>query len=405
MLKNENDSQKKLKELLEQMQTKILSFINDSFNKIPQMKKYNYITRVNVENWKNKVNEKIKEEMNKLVSHLIETKEIVKTKEHDNKKLVKIETKSTLNNFTSKDIQDENKEITRNFQNETFKYMNNPNEKVENETVSLFLKEIAKISRIAYKESKKLLKIMKEKYNPKKKPINNDKSRKEFSSWVKSFEKEKGKKEYENIIGPIKLFEKIEKNEQQKYLSKLFYDLTILYFHCYLAFPLVSIDFKKEDKFNSDKMIDFINTGTDRIVNFIILPSLFSNGNFLENGKSWVFTYHKNTFKFDDSKIEILNQLIEKEKEDLLIAQKNDDLDVQISLEIKNGEKFVNLNSNKNIFENKDYEVILHLINKTNNNINILRTRQKTVKIDISQDIQKYDVIKILFSSNKVLVK
>ena len=49
-------------------------------------------------------------------------------------------------------------------------------------------------------------------------------------------------------------------------------------------------------------MIDFINKGNNRKVNFVILPSLFSNGNYLENGKSWVFTYKKDTFKFDEQR-------------------------------------------------------------------------------------------------------
>ena len=398
---------KNVNELLEQMQTKLVTFINESFNKIPRLIKYNYITKVNVENWKNKIQEKIRQEMNVLISDLKGNLEIINVKENNNKKLVKIETQSTLNNFTSKDIQDENKEITRNFQNETFNYINNPNEKVENEAISLFLKEVARIARIAFNESKKLIKKMQEKYSPKKQFLINEKFRKEFSSWVKGLEKEKGKKEYENIIGPIKLFENPENNELQKYLSKLFYDLTVMYFHCDLAFPLVSIDFKKEDKKKKKKMIDFINTGSDRKVNFIILPSLFSNGIFLENGKSWVFTYHKNTFKFGDSELEILNKLIEKpnKKEDEKISHKNDDLDIQVSLEMKKGEKFAIINSNKNIFETKDYEIIFHLMDKTNNKANVLRTRNKTTKIGITQDILRYEVAKILFSSDKVLVK
>ena len=135
--------------------------------------------------------------------------------------------------------------------------------------------------------------------------------------------------------------------------------------------------------------------------------TLFSNGIFLENGKSWVFTYHKNTFKFGDSELEILNKLIEKpnKKEDEKISHKNDDLDIQVSLEMKKGEKFAIINSNKNIFETKDYEIIFHLMDKTNNKANILRTRNKTTKIGITQDILRYEVVKILFSSDKVSVK
>ena len=414
MKKNEMDFQKKINDFVEQAKTKILEYINDSYNNNFKSA-HLYYHKNNVENWKNGIEEKIKEETNKLIivlkENIKEDKTIIKSKENNyknnGKKLIKIDTQSNLINFTSKDIQDENKEMTRNFEKEAFNYMNNPNENLENETVSKFLKEVARISRIAYKEEKKLLKKMKEKYRNKKHFIENEKSRKEFSSWVKSFEKEKGKKEYENIIGQVKLFENPKNNDEEKYLTKLFYDLTIMYFHCDLAFPLVSIDFKKEDKFNSDKMIDFINTGSDRKVNFIILPSLFSNGNFLENGKAWVFTYHKDTFKFEDSVIESLNQLIDtkKEKEDDLITQKNDDLDVQISSEIKNGEKYAIVNSNINLFENTDCSIILYLINKRNNKYSTLRIKQNTTKIDIYHDIKKFEVVKSLYSSEKILEK
>ena len=54
-------------------------------------------------------------------------------------------------------------------------------------------------------------------------------------------------------------------------------------------------------------MIDFINKGNNRKVNFVILPSLSSNGNFLENGKYWVFTYKKDTFHFPESKLNFEN--------------------------------------------------------------------------------------------------
>ena len=53
-------------------------------------------------------------------------------------------------------------------------------------------------------------------------------------------------------------------------------------------------------------MIDFINKGNNRIVDFIILPSLVSNGNYLENGKFWVCTYNKDTFRFGKLRFENL---------------------------------------------------------------------------------------------------
>ena len=53
-------------------------------------------------------------------------------------------------------------------------------------------------------------------------------------------------------------------------------------------------------------MIYFINKGNNRKVDFIILTSLFSNGNYLENGKFGVFSYKKDTYKFGALRFENL---------------------------------------------------------------------------------------------------
>ena len=200
-----------------------------------------------------------------------------------------------LDYFTSKDIQDENKYITRIFQKEALNYIDDEEEK-ENENIAYYLKLIANDSRRAYNSSKKLFKKMFEEFSKtlnKKKAIstlkNDEQFKKEFSSWVKEYEKDpKGKQELQNYFKDERIFYKNEK------ILTLFPQLTKLYFHCELCFPIVEIgfdDFKSGESFNHEIMIDFINKGNNRKVNFVILPSLFSNGNFLENGKYWVFTY------------------------------------------------------------------------------------------------------------------
>ena len=249
------------------------------------------------------------------------------------KKENELERKSKINNFTSKEIQEENKEITRNIQNEAYNEMN-IDEKEENENVASFLLRIAKISRISYRQSKKLFEMMKEKYIEKEKIDKSSLEKEnvfiEFSSWVKNSEKNDGiKEEYQKIITQENLFEK----EENQFFTKLFYDLTILYFHCEITFPLVIINFKKIEDFNSSEMIDFINRGKNRKVNFVFLPSLFSNGNFLQNGKSWVFTYTKNTFRFKDLKDELLDELIEKEN---IIPKKENKKDNDIKVYCEN---------------------------------------------------------------------
>ena len=219
------------------------------------------------------------------------------------KKIKRVKNKNKkLDYFTSKDIQDKNKEITRIFQKEALDYIDD-DEETENETIAKFLIDVANISRRAYNSSNDLLIKMFEEfliYTEEKKSLsslkNDEHFKKEFSSWVKEYEKEtEEKKEYEKYFNLKKIKGKFVDN---KYLSTLFFQLTILYFHCELSFPNVEIDFNYEIKFNHEKMIDFINKGNKKEVNFVILPSLFSNGNYLENGKSWVFTYKKKTFKF-----------------------------------------------------------------------------------------------------------
>ena len=60
-----------------------------------------------------------------------------------------------LNYLTFKDIQEENKEITRLFQKKALDYIDD-NEKKENESIAIFLIKIAHISRSAYNNSNKL---------------------------------------------------------------------------------------------------------------------------------------------------------------------------------------------------------------------------------------------------------
>jgi len=210
-----------------------------------------------------------------------------------------------LDFFTSKDIQEENKEISRIFQKEALNYINDDDE-IENETIAKFLINVAKVSRRAYNKSNDLfINMFKEFSNcsEEEKDIstlkNDEQLRKEFSSWVKQFEKEhQGKEKYEYFFNSFKDKDIFDNNII--YLSTLFSQLVTLYFHCELSFPVVNAYYNLNSKilFNHEKMIDFINKGNNRKVDFIILPSLVSNGIYLENGKFWVYTYNKDTFRF-----------------------------------------------------------------------------------------------------------
>jgi len=231
-----------------------------------------------------------------------------KAQQDGNKQYIK------LDYFTSKDIQEENKEITRKFQKEALNNIND-DEETENETIGQFLKEVAMISRRAYNSSNELLMKMFDEFQiftEEEKTItnleNDEQLKKEFSSWVKEYEKDqKGNQKYEKYFNEFKGKDQYAK---QEYTQILFSQLTILYFHCKLSFPIVEVNFndiKSGISFDHEIMIDFINKGNNRKVNFVILPSLFSNGNYLENGKFWVFTYKKKTFHFSDSKLNFEN--------------------------------------------------------------------------------------------------
>ena len=324
--------------------------------------------------------------------------------EYIDKREYKFKRKTKLNNFTSKDIQKENKEITRYFQNEAYNYIKD-DEEVENENIAKFLKKVGIISRISYNQGKKLFKIMKERYIKFKRnkiSIENENSRKKFSCWVKNLEEKKGNK-YENILNKVKLFKNDEDIKEQKFLLKLFCDLSIMYFHCNISFPLVEISFRKEKNFNSDKMIDFINKGKDRKVNFIILPSLYSNGNFLQNGKSWVFTFSKCTFH-ENLINESLNNFIE--PDNLILKYIKDNLPIKVYYKSKNDWTYITVNTKFEIPKNIEYEFIFYLKNKFNNKYIRIRTTKKYFKIKKSNEIEKLKLKleskTIISSSNKI---
>lgn len=273
-----------------------VNIINDIINSIESLtKNKSMISLIEIENWKKCILSNIRNEFEKLNKSILQTQNdmIIET---NNKEEYYINNKNELDNYTSRDIEIENKEITRNFQNQAYNYMNS-NEKIGNENVALFLRKVAQLSRIAYNEGKKLFIIMKKNYakikeiNEKNISLNDENIKKEYSAWVKNLEKEKGKIIYENILNQDNPLGKNENIKENQILSKIFNDLSLMYFHCNLSFPSINIDFNKEETFNTEKMIDFINRGKNRKVNFVILPSLISNCSFLQNGKAWVFTY------------------------------------------------------------------------------------------------------------------
>ena len=397
MQKLVNEFTKKLKGLSEQTKKNIKENIDKSFISLTKDKQE--IKIKDIEKWKDDIIlTYINKEIDKLIESSLNDKEPEKKPENNIKKEYKIESNSELNMFTPKDIQEENKEITRNFQNEAYNYMN-ATEKVENENVASFLKNVAIISRLSFKERKSLYKIMEEKYlkiTDNKTPKNDENYKKEFSQWVKNLEKKEGKKEYDNFLNQLKPFEReIKNNKEQIYLKKLLYDLIIMYFHCDISFPLVEINFTKKEDFNSEIMIDFINRGKNRKVNFIILPSLFSNGNYLQNGKFWVFTYFKNTFRFGNSIDSSLDEYLKEEN-----PKSESKYWMKAYCKIEGKEKIVTIKTNFNIYKNRNYNFIFHLKYKNTSQITVIRAKSTSFSMD-----KYFDIIEFKFElDNKILV-
>ena len=186
-----------------------------------------------------------------------------------------------------------------------------------------------------------------------------------------------------------------------------------MYFHCDLSFPSIQINFKKENDFISEKMIDFINRGKNRKVNFIILPSLFSNGNYLQNGKSWVF-YYKNTFKFDDTINDTLNKLLEKEYKNTntnstkTIKNIKDILKMNVICKNKSQGKEITVFTNYEIPKNLKYEYIFVFKNNITNIISDFATNKKSFVINNYFDIVEYRLKlenEIIIKSNKIISK
>lgn len=295
-----------------------------------------------------------------------------------------------FNFFTSKDIQNKNLEITIDFENYYTNFISDT-DSLENKTVAEFLLKVANLSRLSYNLSNKFLKNLYKEYKEielkdKKNKIIVclDQFKKEFSIWVKNNEDEVNIKLI-NFLNKCDLsfINKQEDKQIKIYFKKLFKDLLILYFRSELSFPSIEINFKKEeDCFNYKKMIDLLNKGNNRKVNFVFLPSLFSNGIYLENGRQWVFTYinnpKKKTFFFKDKEIELFE--LENAESKFHIPTLSEELKIQLKTIYYLVPKL-----NYDISEKVNQEYIYYLKNKKTN-----KTEKyvKNGKIEINDNLE-----------------
>ena len=257
---------------------------------------------------KNKTKKKI---IDKFEKYLNDFESLLSENEIKNSKIIKKE--ENIEPFNSYDIETEYKELTLEIKDKLRKYYDNEGER-ENQNVSFFCRNIGIISREAYNQSNLILKNKLEKFK-KEKTIKlkreKDLIRNYFSCWIKLKEENESEFYEEYLNNYDNLFQNkdlIYNEEEKKYLIEIYKKLTILYIHCFLSFPIINIYFYKKEQNKNDflpnEMIDCINKGKNRKVNFIFLPCLVSNEMYLSAGEYYVFTYKvgnkKETFHFDN---------------------------------------------------------------------------------------------------------
>ena len=310
----------KIFEILQNLNVQNIESIQETYNK----KKFETIK--DIKDWKDEILQFMTENLNlkhaEILKYLnnIEENIVGRTKKDEIQQtsfyhLINIQ---NYNVFTSKDIQNYYSEIIDYYKRYSVNYINDDDEP-ENKTIGVFLEKVANISRKSYNDSNRLLQLLYNKFKNVKRNYETiisslDQFKMEFSSWIKN-KNQLIEKSLENFVKNANINEYLnEQNEEEtkNYLEKLYKDLLLLFFQCELSFPSITINFKKEEEFNFTKMEDLAdNKGKgEKKINFVVFPSLISNGEFLQKGKQYVFTYFneekKKTFYFENINLEPL---------------------------------------------------------------------------------------------------
>lgn len=302
-----------------------------------------------------------------------------------------------LDIFTSKDIQSKNNDIIRDFMQFSTNFIKDDDVK-ENQTLGNKLFQMANISRYAYNDSNVILSFIYKEFEKEKDKdtiINApDQFRKNFSNWVKKPKNWQYSKQYfDNYSYTFSSSSLLngEKKYVKNYFLKLYKDLLVLYVLCELSFPYVKVNFTLEEEyFNSKTMIDNFQIGKRNKpkVNFVYFPSLFSNGNYLENGKQWVFNYicteKKKTFFIEKNKLLKLIPLTDETKK-FHIPKIKDKLRVDLIKDIS-----YSLKTNYPIMDNINKEIIIHIFDK--NTKKTYSTKSKSnFKLKENEEIAKLE--------------
>jgi len=303
----------KIFEILQNLNVQNIENIQETY------KKKNFETIKDIKDWKDEILQFMTENLN--LKHAEILKYLNNIEANIIGRIEKNEIQHNIQNynvFTSKDIQNYYSEIIDYHKRHSVNYINDDDEP-ENKTIGVFLEKVANISRKSYNDSNKFLQLLYNKFKNVKSNYETiisslDQFKMEFSSWIKN-KNQLMEKSLENFVKNANINEYLneQKEEETKnYLEKLYKDLLLLFFQCELSFPSITINFKKEEEFSFTKMEDLAdNKGKgEKKINFVVFPSLISNGEFLQKGKQYVFTYFndekKKTFYFENINLEPL---------------------------------------------------------------------------------------------------
>jgi len=377
----------KIFEILQNLNVQNIENIQETY------KKKNFETIKDIKDWKDEILQFMTENLN--LKHAEILKYLNNIEANIIGRIEKNEIQHNIQNynvFTSKDIQNYYSEIIDYHKRHSVNYINDDDEP-ENKTIGVFLEKVANISRKSYNDSNKFLQLLYNKFKNVKSNYETiisslDQFKMEFSSWIKN-KNQLMEKSLENFVKNANINEYLneQKEEETKnYLEKLYKDLLLLFFQCELSFPSITINFKKEEEFNFTKMEDLAdNKGKgEKKINFVVFPSLISNGEFLQKGKQYVFTYFndekKKTFYFENINLE---PLIEENKK-FCIPRLKDKLKINLI-------KILIPETNYKIAENIKRDYKFHLKNKKTNEEKEEVIKNSFIKIGENEECIKCD--------------
>ena len=374
-------------EILQILNIQNIKFIQETYEK-----KVFKSTR-DVKNWQNEILRFITENFNikyrEIENYLKDIEANIVDKTENDKIQHNVQ---SYNVFTSKDIQNNYSEIIDYYKRYSVNYIDDDDEP-ENKTIGEFLEKVANISRKSYNDSNKFLELLYNKFKNQTRQYEHiisslDQFKMEFSSWIKN-DNNFMLKNLEDFVKNSVINEYLNEQKEEKtkiYLEKLYKDLLIFFFQCELSFPLITINFQKEEEFNYTTMEDLADNKVrkNQKINFVVFPSLISNGEFLKKGKQYVFTYYddkkKKTFYFENI---ILEPLIEENKK-FHIPKLKDELKINLV-------KILIPEINYKIAEKVKQEYRFHLIDKKTNEKKEVIKKNSLIKIGENEECTKCD--------------